>query len=308
MGIRNIQTSLQLIRTRYTLWLHQWMTRQNTQRQKNQVRYSDMIASVAVRKNTLYSFPGVEQATKALEDMRKGGFEAWMDDNGFDLIAFPTNGDVPYADADENPESMFHALQDGIKYTNGGRGLKHVGIPCITVPMGNIEGKDMPVGLTLATKAYADSDLLRYSYAYESASRLRIPPPLTPSILSDYIPLVNPCLRSSVKAKPILDILSVTWEKTEVPDLEVRRVSVDGILHSNDSSVSVTSIQAFVNGKRSAPVSLVGDKWKWEASLSRPRVSEKYPTIVKVPKDCFLAVIITALENGRSTASMLLID
>ena len=84
--------------------------------------------------------------------------------------------------------------------------------------------------------------------------------------------------------------------------------SVDGILHSNDSSVSVTSIQAFVNGERSAPVSLVGDKWKWEASLSRPRVSEKYPTIAKVPRDYFLVVIIAALENGRTAASMLLID
>ncbi|OJJ82292.1 amidase family protein [Aspergillus glaucus CBS 516.65] len=275
---------------------------------KNQVRYSDMIASVTVRKNTLYNFPGVENATKALEDMRKREFEAWMDENGFDLIAFPTNGDVPYADADENPESMFHALQDGVKYANGGRALKHVGIPCITVPMGNIEGKDMPVGLTLATKAYADSDLLRYSYAYESTSRLRISPPLTPSVPSDYIPLGDSCLRGSIKAKPILDILSATWEKTEVPTLEVRRVSVDGILHSNDSSVSVTSVQAFVNGERSAPISLVGDKWKWKASLSRPLVSEKYPTIAKVPKDCFLVVIIAALENGRTAASMLLID
>ncbi|ODM17691.1 hypothetical protein SI65_06479 [Aspergillus cristatus] len=177
---------------------------------KNQVRYSDMIASVTVRKNTLYNFPDVEKATQALEDMRKREFEVWMDANGFDLIAFPTNGDIPYADSDEDPESMFHALQDGIKYANGGRALKHVGIPCITVPMGNMEGKDMPVGLTLATKAYADSDLLRYSYAYENTSRLRIPPPLTPSIPSDYIPLGNSCLRGSTQAKPTLDILSAT--------------------------------------------------------------------------------------------------
>lgn len=189
---------------------------------KNQVRYSDMIASVAVRKNTLYNFPSAEQATKALGDMRKRYFEAWMGDNGFDLIAFPTNGDVPYADADENPESMVHALQDGIKYANGGRALKHVGVPCITVPMGNIERKDMPVGLALTTRAYADSDLLRYSYVHEITSRRWIPPPLMPSISSDYIPLVDSCLRGSVKAKPILDAFSATWEKAEVPGFAVR--------------------------------------------------------------------------------------
>lgn len=232
--------------------------------------------------------------------MRKRELEAWMD-SGFDLIAFPINGDVPYADA----ESMVYALQDGIKHANGGRALKHVGVPCITAPMGNIEAKDMPVRLTLA---YADSGLLRYSYVYESASRLRVPPPLTPLISSDCMSLGNSCLRSSVKAKSVLDILSATWVKTKVPALEARRVAVDGILHSDDPSVSVASIQAFVSGGRSVSVSLVGDKWKWEASLSRSRASEKYPTIAKVPKDCFLAAIIAALENGRTAASMLLID
>lgn len=60
--------------------------------------------------------------------------------------------------------------------------------------------------------------------------------------------------------------------------------------------------------ERSAPVSFVGDKSKWEASMFRPQISEKYPTIARVPKDFFLVVIIAALENGRTAASMLLID
>ncbi|KAF5010139.1 hypothetical protein FDECE_3685 [Fusarium decemcellulare] len=156
---------------------------------QNQVRYSEMMDAVRERKGTIYDLPGCEQAVQSLATMRKQMYEAWLDSNGFDLVAFPTNGDVAYADADETLESMLHALQDGIKYANGGRALKHLGIPCITVPMGTTADKKMPVGITFCSKAWEDSHLLRSAFAYEAGSQKRTTPPLTPPLPSDSISL-----------------------------------------------------------------------------------------------------------------------
>jgi Asp-tRNA(Asn)/Glu-tRNA(Gln) amidotransferase A subunit family amidase len=276
---------------------------------QNQVRYPEMIDSVRKRDHTLYTLPGVEKAVRALETMRKQDFETWMDDNDFDLMVFPTNGDVPLADSDENFQSMLHALQDGVKYANGGRALKHVGIPCITVPMGNIAEKQMPVGFTFACKAWKDSDLLRYAYAYETASRARISPPLTPSIPSDPISLISTPTQQPFKAKPILNIRSATWEKPESLEGEIcRQVSVSGTVRSSEPEVPVLSVDVFVDGKKSTAVTLVEGEWKWEALLYRPKIFERFPTVTTVLKDFFLVIVIAALENGRNAAHTLLVN
>lgn len=276
---------------------------------QNQVRYPEMFNSVKDRQHTLYNLPGVEEAANALEDMRKKEFEEWMDSNGFDLLAFPTHGDIAFADADESLESMLHALQDGVKYANGGRFLKHCGVPCITLPMGTLEKQQMPVGLTFACKAYADNDMLRYAFAYEAASQARTIPELTPSIPSDHMSLVPSGTRGSLVAKPLLDISSAKWVSSETSGKEIRRqISVAGTARSSDPEIGVDSVQVFVNGSKVSDISLKGEQWKWETCLSRPEVVDRYPTMAKVPKDHLLVVIIAYLENGRSAASMLLVD
>ncbi|KAJ5460930.1 uncharacterized protein N7458_002482 [Penicillium daleae] len=276
--------------------------------QQNQVRYSGMIDSLRDRKHTLLELPGVEVAVHALENMRKVELESWMDSNGFDMLAFPTNGDVPYANADEDPNSMLHALQDGVKYSNGGRALKHVGVPCITLPMGTLEDQKMPVGITFASKSHADNDLLRYAYAYETASRARTAPGLTPPIPSDQISLSNSYHGKSTMAKPQLTISSATWKKVEVSESHVYRVSLAGTLRSNDPEIKVLSLQVFVDGKEHGVLSTPDGQWTWEEVVSRPHISDRYPTIATVPKDYVLLVLIGTLENGRSAASMLLVN
>lgn len=276
---------------------------------QNQVRYSDMIDSVTDRKHTIYTFPGIKKALKSLEDMRKRDLENWMDSNGFDLLAFPTNGDVAYANCDEDLESMLHALQDGVKYANGSRALKHCGIPCVTLPMGTLKGNHMPVGVTFASRAYSDSDLLRYAYAYEAVSQARTIPSLTPPLQTDNVPLFTSSYEGSTVARPILNIVSTKWKGLDDSKQEIHRhVQLDGTVLSSDDQVRVASVEVFVNGKQSAAVSLMGEKWKWEATISRPKRNERFPTIAKVPKDQFLVVIIASLTNRRCTASMLLID
>jgi Asp-tRNA(Asn)/Glu-tRNA(Gln) amidotransferase A subunit family amidase len=276
---------------------------------QNQVRYPEMFNSVRDRKHTLYNLPGVEKAANSLEDMRKQELEDWMDSNGFDLLAFPTNGDIASADADEDLESMLHALQDGIKYANGGRVLKHCGVPCITLPMGTLESQQMPVGLTFACRAYADNDMLRYAFAYEAASWARTIPGLTPPIESDHISLVPLGTGGSIVAKPLLDISSAKWVALEGGREEIRRqISVEGTVRPSDADIGTDSVQVFVDGSKLATIPVKGEQWKWETCLSRPNVVERFPTIAKVPKDHHLVVIIAYLANGRSATSMLLVD
>ncbi|KAF7539435.1 hypothetical protein G7054_g2172 [Neopestalotiopsis clavispora] len=276
---------------------------------QNQVRYSEMIEAVRDRTGkTMYGFPDTDKALLALEDMRKETLELWMDGQGLDLLAFPTNGDVAYADADESFESMRHALQDGVKYSNGGRALKHLGVPCITVPMGLMASKQMPVGITFATKAYADNDLLRYAYAYEAISKQRTAPPLAPALPSDLI-LLSSSLPGMAKDKPVLEVTSATWTRSQTAESELREVFIKGVVYSTDPAVAIDSMRVFVNGEEHpTPVTRDGECWEWSAQLSRCIVIEKYPTIAKVPKDNSMVVFVSKLENGRAAGSMILID
>ncbi|KAF2786697.1 amidase family protein [Melanomma pulvis-pyrius CBS 109.77] len=275
---------------------------------QNQVRYPEMIESVRVRRNTLYDFPGCAQAVSALEMMRKRDLEDWMDQNDFDLLAFPTNGDVAYADADESLEHMLHALQDGVKYSNGGRMLKHLGVPCITVPMGMIRDKQMPVGITFCAKAYADDELLRCAFAYEAMTGLRTSPPLTPVLPSDLIPLLDASKGASTISKPVLSIESTISQKSETPELEIRDVQILGTVESSDPAVEVGSLAVFVNGEPSAEVLWSDNKWTWRARISRPIRMERFPTPAPVPRDQFMVVVIAKTSNGRSAALLVQID
>ncbi|KAK5795869.1 hypothetical protein VI817_005154 [Penicillium citrinum] len=276
---------------------------------QNQVRYSDMIDFVKGREIGVDSFPGTKEALQSLENMRRRELDHWMDTHGFDLLAFPTNGDVAYANCDEEMEPLIHALQEGVKYSNGGRALKHCGIPCITIPMGTMKAKRMPVGITFASKAYHDNDLLRYAYAYEAASQARTPPPLTPSLQTDYITLPTTPRTGSIKAKPILETSMISWIPMDESEQEIcRYASMEGTVISTDPEVEASSIQIYVNGQEYPVKYLRDNTWRWEAKISRPKRSERFPEMGKVPKNQFLVVAIATLTNGRSAASMSLLD
>ncbi|GFP60230.1 hypothetical protein TASIC1_0016011800 [Trichoderma asperellum] len=275
---------------------------QHTESQ-NQVRYEDMVAVVKKRgKSGLIDLPGCEYALKSLEAMRERDLEGWMAENKYDVVVFPTNGDVALADSDENYESMLDALRDGVKYANGGRSLKHLGVPCITVPMGTLAEEKMPVGLTFCGAAYRDSDLLKYAFAYEAVSRRRESPPLTPSLLSDEIPLqsTSPPLVSSTK--PVLKILSTRSISEEDNEREARLITVTGTCHL------ASSLKAFTNGEPSSLVSWEGNNWTWTARLTQPKIGDKYPSLAKVPRDQFMIVFIAKANNGRAAGSLILID
>ncbi|KAI1871237.1 uncharacterized protein JN550_004682 [Neoarthrinium moseri] len=274
---------------------------------QNQVRYPEMIDSVRVRNSTPSTLPGCAEALEALEAMTKKFYEDWMDENRYDLLAFPTNGDVVAADADENMESMIHALQDGIKYSNGGRALKHLGVPCITVPMGEIKDKKIPVGITFANKGWADSDLLRYAFAYETASKRRTSPPLAPSLPTDLIAIRgdSPAQNRGASQKALLKVESVTSDKEDAAEQHVRHVSIRGSVEFDDP---VDTVSAYVDGEPVDNLLVDGSQWSFDGRIARPIRHDKYPTSVKLPRDHIMVTVIAKAANGRSAAQYIMVE
>jgi amidase len=102
-----------------------------------------------------------------------------MDGLGLDAVVFPAAADVAPADADTNESSADIAWRNGVWVANGNLVPRHLGIPTVTVPMGIAADIEMPVGLTIAGKAYSDTDLLRLAAAFEATGSRRVPPPRT---------------------------------------------------------------------------------------------------------------------------------
>ena len=76
------------------------------------------------------------------------------------------------------------------------------GLPAITVPAGFADD-DMPVGLELLGRAWAEPRLLELAYAYEQGTRHRRAPDFTPSLVSPPAPVP---LAATVQADPGLRI------------------------------------------------------------------------------------------------------
>ncbi|ETN42387.1 uncharacterized protein HMPREF1541_01541 [Cyphellophora europaea CBS 101466] len=145
------------------------------------------VKCVASGSSKIYDVPHLSRAVTALENMRKRLFEDWMSIEKFDFVVFPAAGDVGYAEADIDVDLARHTWRDGVKYSNGNRCLRHLGIPSITVPMGMLRDKGMPMGLTILGKAYDDVDILKAGYAFEQRRQGRVAPPRTPTLPTDVL-------------------------------------------------------------------------------------------------------------------------
>jgi amidase len=88
-----------------------------------------------------------------------------MSDNKLDAIVAPTNGFAVCID-----------LVNG-DYDNGfsfSGPAAMAGYPHITVPMGYF--KELPVGISFVSTPYKEGDIIKLAYAYEQASKKRVPP------------------------------------------------------------------------------------------------------------------------------------
>lgn len=126
--------------------------------------------------------PELADGLRGLEESRRVDLEEWMDALGLDAVVFPAVADVARADMDVNPASADHGWSNGVWVANGNLAIRHFGIPTVTVPLGMLDDIGMPVGLTIAGRAYDDTRLLALAAAFEALGRRRVAPPRTPRL------------------------------------------------------------------------------------------------------------------------------
>lgn len=188
--------------------------------------------------NLAYATPNLKEACQTLEVLRKLLLEDWLVRNKFDMVVFPAAGDVGKADADITHGSGKHAWTNGVKYSNGNRAIRHLGVPSVTVPMGVIDDIGIPVGLSFFGPAYSDAKLLGWARAFEGIRQRREAPRLTPAIKKATLPIlrlqgpapgltIEACRSSSLRSSEVeIDIrgcLTVKTgdEKDAKPSLEI---------------------------------------------------------------------------------------
>jgi amidase len=258
------------------------------------VRHKDVIAHITGGRIPTYEIPGLADALKKLETARKQEFEAWLQDLRLDGVVFPCNGDVGKADADVNEDSAAEAWQNGVLFSNGNCVIRQYGIPTVSVPMGVMSDTGMPVNLTFASKAYDDSNLLSYAYAYEKASQLRQIPPRTPQLPTDSISLSGD-RKSAGSTPPRLTIDEIA----ELDSPERRTFHMAGTANKDE----LDALHVYVDGMKHDDVKLVGSRWEVDiAILSRweGRAEEKG---VPNPEKA-MVIVVASGKNGRSTAEM----
>src|SRR6185312_237664 len=120
--------------------------------------YPDHVRECGVESFT--DIPHLAEGLRGLEDTRRVDLEAWMDRHRLDAVVFPAVADIGAADMDTNAAAADLGWCNGVWVANGNLVPRHLGIPTVTVPMGTTADIGMPVGLTLAGRAYEDTTLL----------------------------------------------------------------------------------------------------------------------------------------------------
>lgn len=265
----------------------------------------------------LYETKNLEAALIALEGMRKCLLEDWLSALGCDCAVFPAAGDVAKADADVNEESAIYAKKNGVFYSHGNWALRHLGVPTVSVPMGIMAEKKMPMNLTFAGKANDDANLLRYANAYEMSTKNRLAPPLTPEIPSDHVSL-HVLEGRTRAARPTLKV-----EKFEVtPDhgenLSALEVRIEGTIavtkQPNCQSLNgIPELEVWV-GKSVAPAEQVIVQQKTDtlfhftatARTQKPiERDQREKTHAPVARDKTMVVILARAKSGGKPSGWL---
>lgn len=279
---------------------------------ENRVRWTELVSQLineedpSVVFNSPMDTPNLSVALAALEKMRQTLLEEWLDDNKLDFVVFPANGDVGRADADKVMDSSKHAWTEGVKYSNGGQALRHLGVPSVTVPMGIMSTKKMPVGLTIAGKAYNDVEILRLGYLYEQVSQNRVAPPLTPSIaLTDAAESIEGATGNGSRPKLHVSCKSVPTENDGVIE-----ISINGIASVQEHSEAL-HMEIYVDGNKISADKIVLTPMESEPGCmftsivkvpSAPTWEERAKWGTVVSRDCVMVMVVgRAGANGQPT-------
>ena len=129
------------------------------------------------------------RASLARRDENRAAVTALLDERELDALLYPTIRRTARPIGQPQPGSNC-----ALSATSG--------LPAITVPAGFADD-DMPVGLELLGRAWAESRLLELAYAYEQGTRRRRAPDFTPSLVTPPAPVP---LVARVQADPGLRV------------------------------------------------------------------------------------------------------
>lgn len=268
----------------------------------NQVRWADIVEYPKTKPGSIFEVPNLEQALKALENARRETYEQWMDKHNLDAVVFPANGDVGPANGDVDKEGSFLAWRNGAKYSNGNRPIRHLGVPTVSVPMGIMEDTHMPVNLTFATRAYDDTKLLGYGYAFETGTKYRTLPPLTPQIDSDLIPLFEK-QSSDIPATEIPELL-VDKQSKQVEGSTVH-IQLEGRVLIKDGS-GLESLTIHINGQQHTAL-IDGDKWKLTTEYPTSSRDEPWVKRTSLALAQTIVVIVARSKLGLAAGELLIL-
>ena len=129
------------------------------------------------------------RASLAKRDENRAAITALLDERELDALVYPTIRRTARPIGQPQPGSNC-----ALSATSG--------LPAITVPAG-FAADDMPVGMELLGRAWAESRLIELAFAYEQGTRHRRAPDFTPSLVSPPAPVP---LVASVQADPGLRV------------------------------------------------------------------------------------------------------
>lgn len=262
----------------------------------NKPRWNEIVQYPHTKPSTILDIPGMKQAIQALEDARKETFEKWLDTLGLDAVLFPSTADVGAANADVDEEASRFAWSNGVRYSNGNRPIRHLGVPTVSVPMGIMEDIKMPVNLTFAGKAYDDNSLLRYAYAFEMATKRRVQPPLVPALDSDQL-VIDGSTRSIPRNSPSI-LVDKQSKEIHGSDVTIR-------LEGTVSDAKLVQFSCYVNGQ---PCDIASDNGKWSLAVTYPKSERDEPwKRWTSPALNQVIVVITAHTGSGATAGKLLL-
>jgi len=126
----------------------------------------------------------------AIENALRAGFMREMAAQKVDAVVLPVWAQLPVINGDRNTQLMTETPDPkggvtglGASLTNTASSLQW---PAIAVPCGYIKG--LPQGLQIIGRAWDESRLIGYAYAYEQATHYRRPPPTVPPLGPNSIP------------------------------------------------------------------------------------------------------------------------
>ncbi|CAI6096466.1 unnamed protein product [Clonostachys chloroleuca] len=283
---------------------------------QNSIHWGKLAEYVREGTGSMFDIKNLDAASIALESMRKQLSDDSLERYGCDCYVFPAAGDVGSADADVDSVHAAHAWANGVFYSTGNRALRHLGIPTVTVPMGMIPGKGMPVGLTFAGRGFDDENLLKWANAFETQTKLRSPPPHTPALPSDLIQFSSKSL--PIETRPHLLVTKCISKRAT--ETAVLRVEFEGTIDVDSTgSDRPPAIQVSVDGQDIPDEQITIDRVAnesreghdlyvfrgWEYTPGPPERNEKDAAREQVCGDQIMVVFLARTSPGGLPAGFL---